>query len=94
MWNPEEREGRVVSELAPASREIRAMKSFSVSAFFPEVKPAHVAWQSITIEGGTIVEAALRGLSRLRERPGIKGKHVTEVRLTIKEISPLAQSPT
>lgn len=61
------------------------MKSFSITAFFPEVKPAHAAWQSITISAGTIVEASLRGLSQLRERPGVKGKHITEVRLTVKE---------
>jgi hypothetical protein len=59
------------------------MKSFTVTAFFPEAK-AHLAYQSITINAGDLNVAVARGISRLRSRPGIAGKHITEVRLTIK----------
>ena len=59
------------------------MKSFTVTAFFPEAK-AHLAWQSITLNAGDLNVAVSRGISRLRSRPGIAGKHITEVRLTVK----------
>jgi hypothetical protein len=61
------------------------MKLFTVTAFFPEVKPAHCAWQTITIEASDIAPVATRALRELRARPGVSGKHVSEVRLTIKE---------
>lgn len=59
------------------------MKSFSVTAFFPEVK-AHLAWQTVTVHAGSFDEAAARALKVLRARAGIAGKHITEVRVTIK----------
>jgi hypothetical protein len=60
------------------------MKSFAVSAFFPEVKPAHAAWQTCTMQGSDLGVAAVRALHEIRTRPGIAGKHITEVRLTVK----------
>jgi hypothetical protein len=60
------------------------VKSFSVTAFFPEVK-AHLAWQSVTIHAGSFDVAASRGLKQIRARPGIAGKRITEVRVTIKQ---------
>jgi hypothetical protein len=59
------------------------MKSFSVTAFFPEVK-AHLAWQTVTVHAGSFDVAASRGLKQIRARPGIAGKRITEVRITIK----------
>jgi hypothetical protein len=59
------------------------MKSFSVTGFFPEVK-AHLAWQTVTVHAGSFDVAAGRGLKALRTRPGIAGKRITEVRVTIK----------
>jgi hypothetical protein len=59
------------------------VKSFSVTAFFPEVK-AHLAWQSVTIHAGSFDVAASRGLKQIRSRPGIAGKRITEVRVTVK----------
>jgi hypothetical protein len=60
------------------------MKSFSLTAFFPEAK-AHLAWQTVTIHAGSFDVAASRGLKQIRARPGIAGKRITEVRVTIKQ---------
>jgi hypothetical protein len=62
------------------------MKRFSISAFFPEVK-SHVAWQSCSFDASNMGQAVHRALLEIRRRPGVKGKHVTEVRLTVKEIT-------
>jgi hypothetical protein len=61
------------------------MKSFVITAFFPEVKPAHAAWQTVTTTASDINVATARGMRALRSRPGVAGKKVSEVRLTIKE---------
>jgi len=62
------------------------MRSFSISAYFPEVKPAHAAFQSCISKASEMDVAASRGLAELRARPNVKGKRISEVRLTIKEI--------
>lgn len=61
------------------------MKSFIVTAFFPEVKPAHCAWQTITVPASDLGVAARLAIHQVRSRPGVAGKHISEVRLTIKE---------
>ena len=68
------------------------MKSFTITAFFPEVKPAHLAFQSIVAKGSTVELAVKRGLHEIRGRDGIRGKKVHEIRLTVKEIN-LAAAP-
>jgi hypothetical protein len=60
------------------------VKSFIVTGFFPEVK-AHLAWQTVTVHAGSLDVAASRGLKQIRARPGIAGKRITEVRVTIKQ---------
>lgn len=62
------------------------MKSFSVSAYFPEVKPAHQAFQSCVGKGSMMSIAMARAVDEIRARPALKGKRISEVRLTIKEI--------
>lgn len=69
------------------------MRSFSISAYFPEVKPAHAAFQSCVSKGSDVDVAVSRGLAELRARPNVKGKHISEIRLTIKEIEPSASAP-
>jgi|GEM_PF-2539881 len=64
------------------------MKAFAVTAFFPEVKPAHAAFQSCVSTAAQMSTAISRGLYEMRERPGLKGKRIHEVRLTVKEIDP------
>jgi hypothetical protein len=59
------------------------MKIYSVSAFFPEVKPAHASEQMCTVHASTLAVAALRGLHLLRKRDPLKGKKITQVRLTV-----------
>jgi hypothetical protein len=61
----------------------RSMKAFSVTAFFPEVK-AHLAYQSTTKEAAEMETAVSRALQEIRKRDGIKGKQLSEVRLTVK----------
>ena len=68
------------------------MRSFSITAFFPDVKPAHEAWQSCVAKASEIDTAAARGLADIRSRPGIKGKQIREVRLTIKQLDGAARS--
>ena len=65
------------------------MKSFSIAAFFPEAK-AHLAFQSCTARASDMATAVSRGLTEIRERPGIKGKRISEVRLTVKELDGVA----
>jgi len=65
------------------------VRSFSISAFFPEVK-AHLAFQSCTAKASDMSTAVSRGLEEIRERPGIKGKRISEVRLTVKELDAVA----
>ena len=60
------------------------MKSFAVSAFFPEVKPAHHAWGDATVKASNITIAATRGLAAIRKAPALKRKVIREVRLTVK----------
>lgn len=62
------------------------MRSFTISAFFTEAK-AHVAYQGISVKASGLSVAARVAVEELRRRPGIAGKHITEVRLTIKEAS-------
>jgi hypothetical protein len=62
------------------------MKTFSVSVFFPEVKPAHAAWQSASSAATEIGVAVSRALSEIRERPGIKGKRIKEAQITVREL--------
>lgn len=62
------------------------MKSFTVTAFFPEVKPAHCAWQTVTVLAGDIAAATNRAVRELRASPGVAGKHVSVIKFTICEI--------
>lgn len=59
------------------------MKSFTVTAFFPEVK-AHLAYQSATVKATGFSTAAARGFKEMHARPGIARKRITEVRLTVR----------
>lgn len=65
------------------------MRSFTVSGFFPEAK-AHVAYQGTTVTASSMEVAARLAVVELRARPGIAGKHITEIRLTIKEVRDVA----
>jgi hypothetical protein len=62
------------------------MKLFSISAFFPEVRPAHRAFESCTAKASTISAALSRGMKEIRQRPALKGKRIKEVRITVKEL--------
>lgn len=62
------------------------MKSFLVTTFFPEVKPAHAAWQVCEVKAGNIGLAAARALRLIRARESIRGKRISNVQVTIKEL--------
>ncbi len=68
------------------------MRSFSISAYFPEVKPAHAAFQSCVSKASEMDIAISRGVAELRSRPGVKGKRISEVRITVKEIDQTGQN--
>lgn len=59
------------------------MRTWNITAFFPEVKPAHLAHQSCTVPASEIATAARRGLKRLVEFEPLKGKHISIARLTV-----------
>ena len=59
------------------------MRTWSVSAFFPEVRPAHEAQQSCSVAACDMPAAAQRALDELLRRECIKGKHISVVKLTI-----------
>lgn len=59
------------------------MRAWSISAFFPEVKPAHEAMQSCTVQANRISTAAQRGLDEVLSRDAIKHRHITIVKLSI-----------
>lgn len=59
------------------------MRPWSVSAFFPEVKPAHEATQSCTVEAASMGIAARLALSEISQREAIKGRHLTVAKLSI-----------
>ena len=61
------------------------MRAWSVSAFFPEVKPAHEAMQSCTVNAGKIHVAMHRGLRQILGRDAIKRKHISIMKLSIVE---------
>jgi len=62
------------------------MRTWAVSAFFPEVKPAHMAEQSIVVKASDIGTAARRAIDGIRERGGIKGKRIATVKLTVQSL--------
>ena len=60
------------------------MRDWSVSAHFPEVRPAHLAaYQSCVVKASDIKVAAGRGLAEILSRQEMKGKHISVVKLSI-----------
>jgi hypothetical protein len=59
------------------------MRTWSVSAFLPDVRPAHQAQQSCIVEACDMPAAARRGLAEILALEAIKGKRVSVVKLTI-----------
>jgi len=60
------------------------MKSFDVTAFFPQVTPAHQAYQACSVDAPDLALAARRALRAIKKREGIRGKHLREVHLKIR----------
>ena len=61
------------------------MKEYSIEGFFPQAT-AHLANQIVRVRANRFDIAAKRGLDQLRARPGIKGKQIRTVKLTIQFI--------
>lgn len=59
------------------------MRRWNISAFFPEVKPAHMAHQACTVEASSIVSASRRGMAELLNVEGVKGKRIGIAKITI-----------
>lgn len=62
------------------------MKLWSVCAFFPEVRPAHLADQSCVVKAASLGAAARRGFEAIRARPELSGKRIGTARLTVRLI--------
>lgn len=60
------------------------MKDWSVTAFFPEVRPAHLAEQSCVVRASSLGTAARVGLDVIRDRTEMKGKKITTARITVR----------
>jgi hypothetical protein len=61
------------------------VKTFSVSAFFPELRPAHLAEQRIVVQASSLRSALSRAFGLIRNREGIKGKTIRIAKVTIAE---------
>lgn len=66
------------------------MKSFVVEAYFPEVKPAHCAFQSVVVRVSGMNVAARVAIEEIRRRPEMRGKRITVAKLTISEVRGIA----
>lgn len=64
---------------------LELVKRYSIEGFFPEAK-AHHAEQLCSVRASSMELAAKLGLQELRSRPGLKGKQLETVRLTIRYI--------
>lgn len=62
------------------------MKDWSVSAFFPELRPAHLAEQKVKVRASSLRAACSFGLDRIRERDGMKGKKITTAQIWVRLI--------
>lgn len=57
-----------------------------MSAFFPELRPAHLAQQDVKVRASSLGTAARVGLDVIRDRDGMKGKKITTARITVRLI--------
>jgi hypothetical protein len=69
-----------------------ALKDWSVEAFFPEVRPAHLADQRVTVRASSLGTAARVGLDVIRDRDAMRGKKITTARITVRLIAPKGES--
>ena len=63
-----------------------ALKDWSVTAYFPEVRPAHLADQRVTVRASSLGTAARAGIDVIRERQELRGKKITTARITVRMI--------
>lgn len=59
------------------------MRSWNLSAFFPEVKPAHTAQRGEVVEASSLPCAARRGIEVMLASEALKGKRITIAKVTI-----------
>jgi hypothetical protein len=59
------------------------MRKWSVSAFFPEVKPEHAATQSCSAEASTIPRAIAIAMIEILQRDAIKGRHIAAIQISV-----------
>jgi hypothetical protein len=63
------------------------VKDWTVSAFFPELRPAHLAEQEVKVRASSIGTAARVGIDVMRESDAMKGKKITTARITVRLIN-------
>lgn len=69
------------------------MRHFTVSAFFPNLRPAHLAYQRQSVDAESLEKAIVLALTQIRALPALHGKHMTEVTLTAVEVKVAAPAP-
>jgi hypothetical protein len=62
------------------------MKAFFVDVFYPQVTPAHAAYQSTRVEASNMGLGVMRALKTIKQRPALKGKRIGEAKITVREI--------
>jgi hypothetical protein len=62
------------------------MKDWSITAYFPEVRPAHLAEQACVVRASSLGTAARVGLDVIRDRDEMRGKRITTARITVRMI--------
>lgn len=62
------------------------MKSFFVDVFYPQVTPAHAAYQSTHVNASNMGLGVMRALKAIKKRPALKGKRIGECRITVREV--------
>lgn len=69
------------------------MKTFHVEVFFPEL-PSPVASQTQKIHAGQAGVAIQRAMKEIKQRPGVKGRRISTLRVTCVEIKQNANENT
>ena len=62
------------------------MRQWRIQAFFPELKPAHLAHQEIVVERTTLRGALGLAMDEIKRRAGIKGKRITVAKFIVIEL--------
>lgn len=55
-----------------------------MTAFFPQLRPAHLAEQSVIVRASSLGTAAHVGMDKIRDREELRGKKITTAKITVR----------